>query len=248
MSVAVRTIDLDDLLGRLEALPTISLAQAGSPEQQLSWAREHLRKVGVVLRGHKTAIDKLLQYEIERKTAVLQQYDVDVTTALEAPTGGRPNKHSALRDLFIFTLCALVRTRLESKREQSGARDAQKRTAQFFRLTCDTKHARTRRPSLDQVKWAEQRTFRRFARLDRGAVLLDLAWTRAVYVLGFYIAETEGTPIDAEGFHAYAAALVSFCRTLDFVERIDRLNNSGHRKLQKCRCTAIARGKGASAN
>jgi hypothetical protein len=105
----------------------------------------------------------------------------------------------------------------------------------MFGLTCDTRFSRTRRPSVDQVKWAEERTIARFKLLHRwrGDRLLGSAWLKCVYVLGFYIAEMNGTPLDPEAFCTDATCLVSICRTLDAVERLDRVEKTQERKLEK---------------
>jgi hypothetical protein len=115
-------------------------------------------------------------------------------------------------------------------------REARKRTALLFDLTCDNRFARTRRPSIDQVKWAEERTIARFTLLQqrwRGGALLGRAWLKGVYVLGFYIGEMNGTPLDPEAFCQDATCLVSICRTLDAVERLDRIEKSAARKAKR---------------
>jgi hypothetical protein len=232
MNPAGRTLDLDLLLKRLGAFPVMGLAHAGSPEMHIRWAREGPKKRDVHLRGHKTAIDTLVTYEVEHKKALLQVYDEYVDQLLESRADGRPNKHSALRDFLIFAEQQLLQLvgRLE-------VRDARKRAAQIFGLTCDTRFARTRRPSIDQVKWAEERTIARFKLLQkwRGDGLLGAAWLKGVYVLGFYISELNGAPLDPETFHADAACLVALCRTLDAAERLDRIEKSAARKAEKRR-------------
>ncbi len=225
-----KTLDIDHILKRLGEFPIVGLAHAGNREMQTRRARDDLKTRKILLRGHKSAIDALIAYEIGHKKSQLQIYDKFVDGLLQSRTDGRPNKHSALRDFLIFTEQVLLQSvgRLE-------VRDARKRTAQMFGLTCDTKFARTRRPSIDQVKWAEERTIARFKLLQRwrGARLLSPAWLKCVYVLGFYIAEMNGTPLDPEAFHADATCLVSICRTLDAVERLDRIEKSAARKTEK---------------
>ncbi|SHH20658.1 hypothetical protein [Bradyrhizobium erythrophlei] len=225
-----RTIDLDLLLKRLGGFPIIGLAHAGSAEKQARWARDDLKARNILLRGHRSAIDALVAFEIAHKKSQLQMYDEFVDNLLLCRTDGRPNKHSALRDLLIFTQQFFLQSvgRLE-------IRDARKRTAQMLGLTCDTKFVRTRRLSIDQVKWAEERTIARFRLLERwrGDQLLSSAWLKAVYVLGFYIAEMNGAPLDPEAFCTDATCLVSVCRTLEAVERLDRIEKSAARKAGK---------------
>jgi hypothetical protein len=227
---AQRTLDLDLLVKRLGEFPIIGLAHAGTPEMQTRWAREDLKNRDVQLRGHKSAIDALIGYEIDHKRSQLQIYDEWIDDLLQRRTDGRPNKHSSLRDLLIFAQQFFLQSvgRLE-------IRDARKRTAQMFGLTCDTKFVRTRRLSIDQVKWAEERTITRFRLLERwrGDQLLSPAWLKAVYVLGFYIAEMNGAPLDPEAFQTDATGLVSVCRTLDAVERLDRIEKSAAHKTEK---------------
>jgi hypothetical protein len=198
---APRTLDLDRLLRRLGEFPVIGLAHAGTADMQMRWAREDLKARNILLRGHRSAIDALVAFEIDRKKSQLQMYDKFVDDLLLCRTDGRPNKHSALRDLLIFAQQVFLQSvgRLE-------IRDARKRTAQMFGLTCDTKFVRTRRLSIDQVKWAEERTITRFRLLERwrGDQLLSPAWLKAVYVLGFYIAEMNGAPLDPEAFRTDA--------------------------------------------
>jgi len=224
------SIDLDQVLRRLGEFPVIGLAHAGTPEMQVRWARQDLKTRNILLRGHRSAIDALVEFEIGHKASQLQQYDDFVDDLLLCRTDGRPNKHPALRDLLIFAQQFFLQTvgRLE-------IRDARKRTAQMFGLTCDTKFVRTRRLSIDQVKWAENRTLTRFNLLRkwRGDQLLSSAWLKAVYVLGFYIAETQGAPLDPEAFYADATCLVSVCRTLDAVERLHRIEKSAARKSEQ---------------
>jgi hypothetical protein len=224
---APRALDLDLLLRRLDEFPVIGLAHAGTPEMQIGWARDSLKARHVLLRGHRSAIDALVAFEVDHTKSELQRYDNFVDELLLCRTDGRPNKHSALRDIFIFAQQFFLQSvgRLE-------IRDARKRTAQMFGLTCDTKFVRTRRLSIDQVKWAEDRTINRSRLLERlrGDELLSSAWLKAVYVLGFYIAELQGAPLDPEAFHADATCLVSVCRTLDAVERLHRIEKSATRK------------------
>jgi hypothetical protein len=226
---APRTL-LDHILKRLGEFPVIGLAHAGTPEMQVRWAREDLKARNILLRGHRSAIDALVAFEIGHKKSQLQIYDEFVDDLLLCRTDGRPNKHSALRDLLIFAEQFFLQSvgRLE-------IRDARKRTAQMFGLTCDTKFVRTRRLSIDQVKWAEERTITRFRLLERwrGDQLLSSAWLKAVYVLGFYIAEMNGAPLDPEAFYTEATCLVSVCRTLDAVERLDRIEKSATRKAER---------------
>jgi hypothetical protein len=242
----VRSLDLDCILKRLGKFPVIGVAHSGTPEMQTRWARDDLKDRNVLLRGHRSVIEALVAYEIKHKRSQLQIFDEYVDELLQSRTDGRPNKHSALRDFLIFTEQVLLQSvgRLE-------VREARKRTAQMFGLTCDTKFARTRRPSVDQVKWAEERTLGRFRLLERwrGDGLLSSAWLKAVYVLGFYVAEMNGSPLDPEAFCTDATCLVSVCRALDAVERLDRIEKSAARKVEK-RMTG-RRGKaapGASVN
>jgi hypothetical protein len=229
-STTANTIDLDHLLKRLAEFPIIGLANAGTPDMQTRWARDDLKDRKVLLRGHRSAIEALVAYEIQHKRSQLKVFDEYVDELLQSRTDGRPNKHSALRDFLIFTEQVLLQSigRLE-------VREARKRTAQMFGLTCDTRFARTRRPSIDQVKWAEERTMARFILLRRwrGDDLLAPAWRKGVYVLGFYIGEMSGTPLDPEAFFTDATCLISVCRTLDAVERLDRIEKSAARKSEK---------------
>jgi hypothetical protein len=229
---ASRTIDLDRLLKRLAEFPIVGVAHAGTREMQTRWARDDLKAKDIVLRGHRSAIDALVAFEVEHRRSQLQVFDELVDELLQCRTDGRPNKHTALRDFIIFTQQVLLQSvgRLET-------REARKRTAQMFGLTSDTKFARTRRPSIDQVKWAEERTIARFMLLQRwrGGELLSPAWLKCVYVLGFYIGEMNGTPLDPEAFFTDATCLVSVCRTLDAVERLDRIEKSAARKAEKRR-------------
>lgn len=226
---APRTLELDHILKQLGEFPIIGLAHAGTAEMQARWARDDLKARNILLRGHRSAINALVAFEIDHKKSQLQRYDEFVDDLLLRRTDGRPNKHSALRDLLIFAQQFLLQSvgRLE-------IRDARKRTAQMFGLTCDTKFVRTRRLSIDQVRWAEDRTMTRFRLLERwrGDQLLSSAWLKAVYVLGFYIAERNGAPLDPEVFYTDATCLVSVCRTLDAVERLDRIEKGGMRKTE----------------
>lgn len=229
MSAPTGTIDLDRLLKRLAEFPIVGLAHAGTPEMQIRWARNDLAGRKVLLRGHRTAVEALVAYEIEHKRSQLQGFDGIVEQLLDCRTDGRPNKHSALRDFLVFTQQHMLQSLgLE-------VREARKRTAQIFGLTCDTKFARTRRPSTDQVKWAEERTIARFVLLRkfRGDALLAPAWCKAVYVLGFYIAEGKGAPLDPEAFLADATCLVSICRTLDAFEKLDRIEKGAARRVER---------------
>lgn len=226
----VGSIDLDQVLKRLGEFPVIGLAHAGTPEMQVRWARQALEARDILLRGHRSAIDALVAFEIDHTKSQLQRYDDFVDELLLCRSDGRPNKHPALRDILIFAEQFLLQTvgRLE-------IREARKRTAQMFGLTCDTKFIRTRRLSIDQVKWAEDRTMKRFNLLAewRGDQLLSSAWLKAVYVLGFYIAETQGAALDPEAFYTDATCLVSVCRTLDAVERLHRIEKSAARKSEQ---------------
>jgi hypothetical protein len=235
MSAAVmpspRRLDLDLLLKRLGEFPVIGLAHAGTVDMQTRWARDELKARNILLRGHRSAIDALVAFEVEHKKSQLQAFDELVAELLQCRTDGRPNKHSVLRDFLIFAQQHLMQHVGRLK-----ARDARKRTAQMFGLTSDTKFTRTRMSSIEQVRRAEERTFARFALLlkVRGSdELLSPAWLKAVYVLGFYIGEMNGTPFDPEEFYAAATCLVSVCRTLDAVERMDRIEKSAARKAER---------------
>ncbi len=211
----------------------MGLAQAGSAEMRRKLARDKLEHRGIELRrAHKTAIDALVAFESDRQTTLLRIYDDNVEQLLHIRTDGRPNKHSVLRDLLIF-----AQQHLMQHVGQLQARDARKRTAQMFGLTSDTKFARTWRPSIEQVRRAEERTLGRFALLQKvrgGGELLSLAWFRAVYVLGFYISElNDGVPLDAEAFHADATWLISLCRTLDAFERMNRIEKTAAREAER---------------
>ena len=224
------TLDLDHLLKRIDEFPVVGIAHAGTREMQTRWARDDLKARNILLRGHKSAIDALVGFEVGHKRSQLEAFDEWVDELLQCRTDGRPNKHTALRDFLIFTEHVLLQSvgRLE-------VREARKRTALMFGLTCDTRFARTRRPSIDQVKWAEERTIARFMLLQqrwRGDALLGPAWLKGVYVLGFYIGEMNGTPLDPEAFCTDATCLVSICRTLDAVERLDRIEKSAARKAE----------------
>lgn len=231
-----RSIDLEGLLVRLNGFPVIALARAGSSEMRRRHALDVLKSRRVQLRGsHSTVVNALVSYESDRQTELLQAYDEHVERVLNIRADGRPNKHSALRDFLIFTEQHLLRSFSFGGREPLEVRDARKRTAQIFGLTCDTKFARTRRLSIDQVKWAEERTLARFEllRMVRGEDLLGPAWLKGVYVLGFFISEQNGAPLNAEAFVADATCLISICRTLDAVERLDRIEKSAARKAGK---------------
>lgn len=223
-------LDLDHILQRLGEFPVIGIAHAGTVEMQTRWARDELKARNILLRGHKSAINALVAFEVDHKKSQLEAFDEFVDELLGSRTDGRPNKHSALRDFLIFAHQFFLQSvgRLE-------VRDARKHTAQMFGLTCDTRYARTRRLSIDQVKWAEERTLTRFNLLQRwrGDGLLAAAWNKAVYVLGFYIAEMSGTPLDPEAFHTDATCLVSICRTLDAVERWARIEKSEARRAER---------------
>jgi hypothetical protein len=230
-SAPAGSIDLDHLLKRLAEFPIISLAHAGTREMQTRWARDELKARNILLRGHRSAIDALVAFEVDHKRSQLQAFDELVDELLQCRTDGRPNKHTSLRDFIIFTQQGLLQSvgRLE-------VRESRKRAARMFGLTSDTKFARTRRPSIDQVKWAVERTLTRFALLQkrwRGSGLLGPALLKCVYVLGFYIGEMSGTPLDPEAFFTDATCLVSVCRTLDAVERLDRIEKSAARKAAK---------------
>jgi hypothetical protein len=217
------TMDLETTLRRLAEFPVVWLADAGSAEQRARWSREALRKKGVVLRGHESALDELVALSVEKLRSQLQVFDELVQSALRARLPGRPNERSALRDFLIFTVVVL--------HQSTGAniREARKRAARFFGLTCDTRFSRRQRPSLDQVKRAEERTMRRFQLLRRWGEsnsLLGLTWQKGVTVLGFCLAEGAGRPLDSEAFRADATALISICRTLDAVERVARLERT----------------------
>jgi hypothetical protein len=227
----VLPLDLDHILRRIGEFPVIGIAHLGTAEMQTRWARDDLKSRSILLRGHRSAIDALVTYEVEHKSSQLQAFDEYVDELLNCRTDGRPNKHSALRDLLIFAQQFLLQSlgKLE-------AREARKRTAQIFSLTCDTRFARTRRPSIDQVKWAEDRTIHRFALLQqrwRGDQLLSLTWLKAVHVLGFYIAEMNGAPLDPETYFSDVTCLVSICRTVDAVERLNRIEKSAAARTAK---------------
>lgn len=216
------TMNLDATLRRLAEFPVVWLADAGSAEQRARWSREALMKKGIVLRGHKSAIDELIVLAVGKQRSQLQAFDEMVRSALAARLPGRPNERSALRDFLIFSMVVLYQS------DGATLREARKRTAQFFGLTCDTRFARRQRPSLDQIKWAEERTVHRFGLLRRWgeSSLLKLAWQNGIAVLGFCAAEGAGNPLDPEAFRDDATALVSICRTLDAVERVCRIERA----------------------
>lgn len=226
-SAPAGTIDLDRFMKRLDEFPITGVAHAGTREMQTRWARDGLKARNILLRGHRSAIDALVTFEIENNRSQLQAFDELVDELLQCRTDGRPNKHTALRDFIIFTECVLLQSVGRLK-----VREARKRTAQMFGLTSDTKFARTRRPSVDQVKWAEERTTARFALLQRwrGSGLLHPAWLKCVYVLGFYIIEMSGEPLDQEAFFTDATCLISVCHLLDAVEKLDRIEKNATRK------------------
>ncbi len=226
---AARAIDLDDLMKRLAAFPVLGVARAGTREMQTRLARDGLKARNILLRGHRSAIEELIAFETEHRRSQLQAFDDFVDELLQCRSDGRPNKYTALRDFIIFTECVLLQSVGRLK-----VREARKRTAQMFGLTSDTKFARTRRPSIDQVKWAEERTTARFALLQRwrGSELIHPAWLKCVSVLGFYIIEMSGEPLDREAFFTDATCLISVCRLLDAVEKLDRIEKSATRKAE----------------
>lgn len=223
----MRPLNLDKMLMRFARVPTGSLADAGSPEMKERIAREDLKARGVRLRGDKTAIQELVRYEVENEKRRLHATDENIDLVLGIPANGRPNRHSALRDLLIFSYYQLMKIVLKT-----SPRAARKETARFFCLTCDTKTSRTRRLSTDQVKWAGQRTFDRFVHLhphDKEGQLLGDAIARSFQVLVGYAEEVNGRSPDIDAFEAHVAHLKLLCRTLDVAEKLDRLEKADAR-------------------
>jgi hypothetical protein len=215
---------LDAMLKRFARVPTPGLARAGSQEMKERWARADLNARGIKLKGDKTAIRELIRYEIEHREKLLQGCDECIATVLSYRSDGRPNAHSALRDLLIFSYNRLVQLDVSSS-DAGAMRVARRATAKFFGLTSDTRTTRSRRLSTDQVKWAEERTFSRFERvrhLDDGR-LIELASLSALHVLGSYFEELAGNLVNASAFEKNIANLTDLCRTIDAAEHAARL-------------------------
>lgn len=234
MATQSRPTKLDAMLERFARVPIQGLADAGSREMKERCARADLKNRGIELRGHKTAINELVRYEIERRRARQAYYDGCADVVLESPADGRPNQHSALRDLMIYAHRCFSLSKAFAPENPRSLRDARKSTAQFFGLTCDTRTARTRRPSTDQIKWAEDRTLARFERiyhLDRGQLLTEgMVWS--LQAIGKYRAELDGRPTAVADLEVHVANLASLCRLLDALQHAARFNKADARALK----------------
>ncbi len=226
-------IDLGHLLKRIDELSVIGIAQIGPPAMLRKLAVRALENRGVELRrAHRTAVNELVAFEIDRQMATVQMWDNEVERLFHVRTAGRPNKHSALSDFLIFAGQHWLQFGGKLK-----ARDARNRIAKMFGLTSDTKFSRSRLPSVEQVRRAEERTLARLALLQKirgGDELLNPGWLQAVCVLGLYMSElNDGVTHDPEAFRAAGAWLVCLCRMLDALERLDRIKKNNARKVVK---------------
>jgi hypothetical protein len=223
--------NLDLLLQWLDGLPTINFAQVAPPEMRRRMALEAL-KDEVVFRGmHYTGVDKLVEFEIERQTTLLEVCAANDKQLLKGQVVGRPG-NPAIRDLLLFVL--------QRSLEAAGLkiRPARKLAAQMFGLNHGTKYIKTTKPSVEQVRRPEERTLRRFALLEKergGAGLVALAQYQATRVLNwfFYLSELSCALLGAEALHADAKCLVLLCRTLEVYGRTDRIGKAASRKAAK---------------
>jgi hypothetical protein len=214
----------DDLLKLLGELPVIGLVRGRTPEMRRRLALDELKREGVDLRGaSESLIETVIALKDDRQTQLLQARDAEYERLLRSRADGRPNKHSVLQDLLVFT----AQHRLQSA-GRLKTRAARQRTAQLFGFTCDTKHARTRRPSSEQVRRAIERMLPRFSLLQKidGGGLIKPVLARAARVVESFIS---GAPLGA-AFHADATRIVSMSRILEAIERSDRIEKTAARK------------------
>jgi hypothetical protein len=223
--------NLDLLLQWIDGLPTINFAQVAPPEMRRRMALDALKNEVDFRGAHYTAVDKLVAFEIERQTALLEVCAANDKRLLEKQVAGRPG-NPAVRDILLFVL--------QRSLQAAGLkiRPARKLAAQMFGLNRGTRFIKTTKPSVEQVRRPEEHTLRRFALLEKergGAGLVNLAQYQAACVLRwfFYSSELSCALLGAEALHADAKCLVLLCRTLEVFERSDRMRKAASRKAAK---------------
>jgi hypothetical protein len=166
-----------------------------------------------------------MEYEKERVTNILRHFECQADQILSDAIDGRPNTHSSIRDLLIVAHQQVMQASLPGGAEDHARERqlARKITAQSFGLNCGTRLSKTARPSLDQVRRAQERTSKRFLLIRKihNQDLLSPALDKAILVLGHYLAELTGKP-DQKAFARDASHLVAVCRLADTIERLQR--------------------------
>jgi hypothetical protein len=183
------------------------------------------------LRGDKSAIRALIEYEMKYRFERVAGADRWTESVLASPVSGRPNAHPVARDFLVFTQCRIERGKLGFVDDPRLTREARQATARMFGLTCDTAVARSRRFSVEQVRRAEERTLDRFVlihHLDRGLLLTEgLLW--GIKFVGDYWAEARGGKIEIEEYEENARRLSLLCRVLDAYQHAHRLEKADTR-------------------
>jgi hypothetical protein len=232
MANPMRSVDLDALTARLAAFPA-SFADAHSQDLRERCARASLKARGIKLRGDKSAIEALVEYEVHYRLERVRDLDEDLDVVLTIPASGRPNRYSALRDFLVFARYRIECTKLGTSLDPRLGREARKSTARYFALTCDTSAVRSRRLSVEQVRRAEERTLQRFGliyHLDQGRLLSEsLLW--ALQILDACRAESGGRQIDAAKFEENARGLSLLSRLLDALQHAQRIEKADARDV-----------------
>lgn len=224
---------LDNVVARISALPTPSVAALGSASYRMHCASERLRQNGIVVKGaHSSLSEYAIRCELERDALTWAQHEKEVDNFLWRRPIGRP-RPPALRDILIYAHLRSLQAVLPIKAgREIRLSEARKLTAEALDLTCSTRTAKSRRPSLDQVRRAEDRTSYRFRlmtkargeghqtlwRADTAFEVLKLA----AICLWSVEAERRGDRFDRQIFEEQAALLRSCCRWLDVAEALDR--------------------------
>lgn len=233
MKAPQRSIDFDKMLARLDSIPVIGLTHACSQEMQEQSARAALKARGVKLRGDRTLICEAVRLEMVQRTAQRRRFDKLTMVVLATPVNGRPIQQSALRNILIYAHRLAQPGRLS---------EARKSTATFFGLRRGTRTVRTRHPSIEQVRRAEESIDDRFSLIQHADAdrILSEGIGRARSVLDGYLAELRGEGDLAE-FEAQVGELKLLCRLLDALHHSSRLKRTDRRAKAPVSRTVIKR-------
>jgi hypothetical protein len=224
-------IDLVSLEASLLALPATRLSDVRSPQHLERCARERLISEGVILKGHQTVIAALLQARKDELVRDYSECDATFDLLFSFKQNGRPSKYSSLRDFLVFTQFVIFRSFARAGQTIMTPREAHRETAKAFNLVCGTQIARRNVFSGEQARRACERTVARFGVLERFGwpPSLEMAWPLGVsaLVLEAVTADSGISQEQRAKIMADAANLVCLCRTLDVIDRLDRLQEGG---------------------